>query len=196
MNDNSAKVTLTIKTHIGILLCSRLRIESEDSTQKRKRDYCSQPNRFIFASKFLTMSLLSDLINLNLSETTEKIIAEYIWLVSLSLTHSHTLDVFGCSVRTPKKRSNMAWWFCVCSCVHELTCTMMFYWMILIVWFIFVWSITMLYTYNSFIVVFLTPLQLWEIVFSYNFPFFVCVVWSIVFRANSSFLSLSPCIDS
>lgn len=35
-----------------------------------------------------TMSLLSDLINLNLSDTTEKVIAEYIWLVSLPLSIS------------------------------------------------------------------------------------------------------------
>lgn len=35
---------------------------------------------------FITMSLLSDLINLNLSESTEKIIAEYIWWASLSNT--------------------------------------------------------------------------------------------------------------
>ena len=32
-----------------------------------------------------TMSLLSDLINLNLSDTSEKVIAEYIWLAPLSL---------------------------------------------------------------------------------------------------------------
>lgn len=33
----------------------------------------------VFFFFFITMSLLSDLINLNLSESTEKIIAEYIW---------------------------------------------------------------------------------------------------------------------
>ena len=43
---------------------------------------------------FLKMSLLSDLININLSDTTKKVIVEYIWLVSpfhFFTTHSHPL---------------------------------------------------------------------------------------------------------
>jgi hypothetical protein len=48
------------------------------------------------------MSLLTDLINLNLSETTEKIIAEYIWSVSLALFCRHML----CFLHS-------VFWFCI-----------------------------------------------------------------------------------
>jgi len=39
------------------------------------------------------MSLLNDLININLSDTTEKIIAEYLWyLLSFSFVYDHIYD--------------------------------------------------------------------------------------------------------
>lgn len=66
------------------------------------------------------MSLLSDLINLNLSDTTEKVIAEYIWLVSFSVSLSHAVFFFG-SIRTQTNTTTWEYvmfvsaWFFTCA---------------------------------------------------------------------------------
>jgi hypothetical protein len=80
------------------------------------------------------MSLLSDLINLDLSDSTEKIIAEYIWLVTFFLsffshakkqtrsTHSLCLCFFFCCCcccfRTYERKTLLllTHLFCVCFC--------------------------------------------------------------------------------
>ena len=58
---------------------------------------------FIF---FATMALLSDLINLNLSDATDKIIAEYIWSVLFAnlcfLEEQLIFYVFGVSLKVPR----------------------------------------------------------------------------------------------
>jgi len=47
----------------------------------------------IYRTRFSAMSLLNDLININLSDTTEKIIAEYLWyLLSFSFVYDHIYD--------------------------------------------------------------------------------------------------------
>lgn len=70
----------------------------------------------------LVMSLLSDLINLNLSDTTEKVIAEYIWLVSfLSLFLSVSQSFF--LVLYEHQHNNLG--KCLCLCL--LVCTWFFY---------------------------------------------------------------------
>lgn len=72
---------------------------------------------FIF---FATMALLSDLINLNLSDVTEKIIAEYIWSVLFAnlcfLEEQLIFYVFGVSLKVPRcflcKYRVFHWWLC------------------------------------------------------------------------------------
>jgi hypothetical protein len=68
------------------LLCSSLYIDTTTSINNLKTQ------RSFFG--FFIMSLLSDLINLNLSDSTEKIIAEYLWYCLLYSPHTHTSSSF------------------------------------------------------------------------------------------------------
>lgn len=52
---------------------------------------------FVF---LLDMSLLSDLINLNLSDTTEKVIAEYIWWAPFTFSYSSSSVFLGVFLRS------------------------------------------------------------------------------------------------
>lgn len=58
------------------------------------------------------MSLLTDLININLSDTTEKIIAEYIWWVSLALCFQSCALFLLCLIMGSDFFSSSTWFCC------------------------------------------------------------------------------------
>lgn len=173
---------------VFLFMCVFLKLGIIKSTQactgiaerKKARNWRNEKEKFktlcckIFISK---MSLLSDLTNLNLSDTTEKIIAEYIWLVTQTLFSS----AIWFQKTIAKWQSHISMW----SYIHGFIYARMFPTMILEMGFVyfrspFTWSITHYVPLISQLLCF--PCFFVSFVFFVLFTWmWVCFHWYIIF---------------